>query len=108
LLGPVQDGVVEKCDILRAIEIVKRLTYRTIHHVEDDIVHNEADKYRHKILATVKRYRGPFPRKKLSNYVRGARRLRDDALIDLLESGKLDLVMVNGEESLVLGDEDEK
>ena len=107
-LGPVENGVIERCDVKRAIEIVKRLTYRTIHHVEDDLVHNEADRYRQKILATVRRFGGPYPRRKLSNNVRGSRQMRDHALRDLLDSGKIELIVVNGQDCLVIGDEDEK
>ena len=90
-LGPVQDGIVEHADTLRAILIVKRLTYRSIHKVQTELVKSQADADRQKVLTALKNRGGRIPKGRISVYDKLSKKTRKDVIEDLLESDRVRL-----------------
>ncbi len=90
-LGPVQNGVIEVADTLRAILIVKRLTYRSIHKVQTELVKSQADADRQKVLTALKNRGGRIPKGRISVYDKLSKKTRKDVIEDLLESDRIRL-----------------
>ncbi len=88
-LGPIQNGVVEVADTIRAILIVKRLTYRSIHKVQTELVKSQADADRQKVLTALKNRGGRIPKGRISVYDKLSKKTRKDVIEDLLESDRI-------------------
>ena len=76
---------------MRAILIVKRLTYRSIHKVQTELVKSQADADRQKVLTALKNRGGRIPKGRISVYDKLSKKTRKDVIEDLLESDRIRL-----------------
>lgn len=82
-------------DVDLAINLIKKLTREVIDSVQNRLVKSSDDHLRKKCLEAIVR-RGRIPVNKISMYDGLSRRTRRDILSDLIESGQIRMVDING------------
>ena len=93
-LGPDKNGTVNADDMRRAIEIVKRLTYRVLDRVKTSVSHNEVEKSRKYVISQLSKQTGD--RIEVGKISTITQRLRSperrEILKDLLDSRLIEIV----------------